>query len=330
MRRSLSLLLCATLVARASASGWPLGRAPKKAEQAETDRLRTRERLNTYETALTIQHRTLMELRQRNSELEHHNTQLLSVVLFSILWPPVLRFFTTRAASRVRKGLLRKTTFADVAGCREAKQELQEVVEFLKNPKKFTQAGARVPKGVLMEGGPGVGKTMLARAVAGEAGVSFIDTSGSELGSTIYVGVGASKVRALFAEARRQKPCIVFIDEIDAIGGRREPGGSGGSQESARTLNQESAHWCSQRRRARRNPEGTRQGQENRQFSRSRRPCQTHARIFGSRARYVAQRSCHRHRHAQQHGDQPPRCRHCIRQDDDWTAQAQPQLQARA
>jgi ATP-dependent Zn protease len=234
-------MLCTLFVGQAAAMGWPLRRTPKasRTRQLEEEEFeRQRERLSTYETALQYQHRRLMELRIRNRELERICANLLNVIIFSIVWPRVARLINARASRRARLGAARRTTFADVAGCAEAKQELAEVVEFLKHPKKFKQAGARVPKGVIMEGGPGVGKTMLARAVAGEAGVNFIDTSGSALGSTIYVGVGASKVRALFAEARRKRPCIVFIDEIDAIGGKRESSGSGGSQEAARTLNQ--------------------------------------------------------------------------------------------
>ena len=127
------------------------------------------------------------------------------------------------------------TTFADVAGCDEAKFELQEVVDFLKNPSRYNEAGAVVPKGVLLEGPPGTGKTLLARATAGEAGVSFLSRSGSEF-VEVYVGVGASRMRDLFNEARRRSPCIVFIDEIDAIGKSRSYGSS--NDEKDQTLNQ--------------------------------------------------------------------------------------------
>ena len=131
-----------------------------------------------------------------------------------------------------------KTTFDDVAGCDEAKYELQEVVEFLKSPDKFEVAGAKVPKGVLLEGPPGTGKTLLARAVAGEAGVSFIQVSASEF-IQMYVGVGASRVRDLFKKAKENSPCVVFIDEIDAIGRKRgEQFGGGGNEEREQTLNQ--------------------------------------------------------------------------------------------
>jgi len=130
------------------------------------------------------------------------------------------------------------TSFKDVAGCDEAKYELEEVVEFLKSPERFEVAGARVPKGVLLEGPPGTGKTLLARAVAGEAGVSFIQVSGSEF-IQMFVGVGASRVRDLFKLAKENTPCVVFIDEIDAVGRKRgEQFGGGGNEEREQTLNQ--------------------------------------------------------------------------------------------
>jgi cell division protease FtsH len=130
-----------------------------------------------------------------------------------------------------------KITFKDVAGAEESKEELQEVVEFLKFPKKFLDLGARIPKGVLMIGPPGTGKTMLARAVAGEAGVPFFNISGSEF-VEMFVGVGASRVRDLFMKAKKNAPCIVFIDEIDAVGRRRGSGLGGGHDEREQTLNQ--------------------------------------------------------------------------------------------
>ena len=129
------------------------------------------------------------------------------------------------------------TTFADVAGCDEAKFELVEVVDFLKNPERYTDAGAKIPKGVLLEGSPGTGKTLLARAVAGEAGVPFISASGSEF-IEMFVGVGASRVRKLFDNARDNSPCVIFIDEIDAIGRQRGTGIAGGNDEREQTLNQ--------------------------------------------------------------------------------------------
>ena len=128
-------------------------------------------------------------------------------------------------------------TFDDVAGLEEAKQELEEVVEFLKEPEKFAALGARIPKGVLMIGSPGTGKTLLAKAVAGEAGVPFFSASGSEF-VEMFVGVGASRVRDLFEQAKKSSPCIIFVDEIDAVGRHRGAGMGGGNDEREQTLNQ--------------------------------------------------------------------------------------------
>jgi len=130
-----------------------------------------------------------------------------------------------------------KVTFNDVAGADEAKEELQEVVEFLKHPKKFNDLGARIPKGVLLFGPPGTGKTLLAKAVAGEAGVAFFSISGSDF-VEMFVGVGASRVRDLFSQAKKNSPCIIFIDEIDAVGRQRGANVGGGHDEREQTLNQ--------------------------------------------------------------------------------------------
>src|SRR6202162_2009379 len=130
-----------------------------------------------------------------------------------------------------------KVTFGDVAGVDEAKSELQEVVAFLRDPKSFGRLGARIPKGVLLIGSPGTGKTLLARAVAGEAGVAFFSISGSEF-VEMFVGVGAARVRDLFEQARKAAPCIIFIDELDALGRSRSPGAFGGYDEKEQTLNQ--------------------------------------------------------------------------------------------
>ena len=130
-----------------------------------------------------------------------------------------------------------KTKFSDVAGADEEKEELKEVIEFLKNPDKFRALGARVPKGVLLVGPPGTGKTLLAKAAAGEAGVPFFTISGSDF-MELYVGVGASRVRDLFANAKKAKPCIIFIDEIDAVGRQRGAGLGVGNDEREQTLNQ--------------------------------------------------------------------------------------------
>ena len=130
-----------------------------------------------------------------------------------------------------------KVTFRDVAGLREEKEELEEIVDFLKDPKKYIQVGARIPKGVLLEGPPGTGKTLLAKAVAGEAGVPFFSISGSDF-VEMFVGVGASRVRDLFQDAKKNAPCIIFIDEIDAVTRRRGSGLGGGHDEREQTLNQ--------------------------------------------------------------------------------------------
>jgi cell division protease FtsH len=146
-----------------------------------------------------------------------------------------LNFGKSRA--RMLTGDKPTVTFDDVAGCDEAKQELAEVVEFLKEPQKFASLGARIPKGVLMVGHPGTGKTLMAKAVAGEAGVPFFSISGSEF-VEMFVGVGASRVRDLFDQAKRNSPCIVFIDEIDAVGRHRGAGLGGSHDEREQTLNQ--------------------------------------------------------------------------------------------
>lgn len=145
--------------------------------------------------------------------------------------------FGQSSAKETPKDDKSKVTFADVAGAREAKQELMEVVEFLKSPDKFAKLGAKIPKGVLLMGSPGTGKTLLARAVAGEAGVPFLHISGSEF-VEMFVGVGASRVRDLFTKAKKTAPCIVFIDEIDAVGRQRGAGLGGSHDEREQTLNQ--------------------------------------------------------------------------------------------
>ena len=142
-----------------------------------------------------------------------------------------------QSSARLQDDRKKKVTFADVAGVKEAKEELNEVVEFLKFPQKFLLLGARIPKGVLLLGSPGVGKTLLARAVAGEANVPFFHMSGSEF-VEMFVGVGASRVRDLFKKAKRHAPCIVFIDEIDAVGRQRGAGLGGSHDEREQTLNQ--------------------------------------------------------------------------------------------
>ncbi len=142
-----------------------------------------------------------------------------------------------KSRARLMTGGPAKVTFADVAGVEEAKEELQEIIEFLKNPKKFTKLGGRIPKGVLLVGAPGTGKTLLARAIAGEAGVPFFSISGSDF-VEMFVGVGASRVRDLFVQGKKHAPCIIFIDEIDAVGRHRGAGLGGGHDEREQTLNQ--------------------------------------------------------------------------------------------
>ena len=142
-----------------------------------------------------------------------------------------------KSKARVFTGDKPTVTFEDVAGAEEAKQELQEVVEFLKEPQKFASLGARIPKGVLLVGPPGTGKTLMAKAISGEAGVPFFSISGSEF-VEMFVGVGASRVRDLFEQAKRNSPCIIFIDEIDAVGRQRGAGLGGSHDEREQTLNQ--------------------------------------------------------------------------------------------
>lgn len=147
----------------------------------------------------------------------------------------VMSFGKSRAKMHKDEG--KKITFADVAGLQEEKEELKEIVDFLKNPRKYIELGARIPKGVLMVGPPGTGKTYLTKAVAGEAGVPFFSISGSDF-VEMFVGVGASRVRDLFEQAKKNSPCIIFIDEIDAVGRRRGAGLGGGHDEREQTLNQ--------------------------------------------------------------------------------------------
>jgi cell division protease FtsH len=180
-------------------------------------------------------------------------TNLLGWIIPPLIFVAVWRFFLARSGGGGTQGALsigksrakayvedeaNKVTFEDVAGVEEAKAELVEIVDFLKTPKRFTQLGARIPKGVLLVGPPGTGKTLLGKAVAGEAGVPFFSISGSEF-VELFVGVGSSRVRDLFEQAKKQAPCIVFIDELDAIGKSRSSGGFyGGNDEREQTLNQ--------------------------------------------------------------------------------------------
>lgn len=175
---------------------------------------------------------------------------LVQAVIYGVLFIFVFSFVMKGAQGAQNKAMMfgnskaraydkskGKTTFKDVAGALEAKEELEEVVDFLKNPKKYQKIGAKIPKGVLLVGPPGTGKTLLARAVAGEANVPFFSISGSEF-VEMFVGVGASRVRDMFKKAKRNSPCIIFIDEIDAVGRKRGAGLGGGHDEREQTLNQ--------------------------------------------------------------------------------------------
>ena len=177
----------------------------------------------------------------------------LSPIIFPLLFILIFIWFITRQVKGAGMQALtfgqskarmidpndssQRVTFKDVAGCKEAKEELSEIVDFLKNPKKFLDIGARIPKGILLMGAPGTGKTLLARAVAGEAGVAFFSISGSEF-VEMFVGVGASRVRDLFLMAKKASPAIIFVDEIDAVGRVRGVGAGGGNDEREQTLNQ--------------------------------------------------------------------------------------------
>ena len=198
---------------------------------------------------LASEHQTQVEVKHESSSGMWINI-LVSVVPFAILFfflfsmmgnmggnsgRNPMSFGRSKAKAANKEDI--KVRFSDVAGAEEEKQELVEVVEFLKDPKRFTKLGARIPAGVLLEGPPGTGKTLLAKAVAGEAGVPFFFISGSDF-VEMYVGVGASRVRDLFQEAKRNAPCIIFIDEIDAVGRQRGAGIGGGHDEREQTLNQ--------------------------------------------------------------------------------------------
>ncbi|MBI2247768.1 MAG: ATP-dependent metallopeptidase FtsH/Yme1/Tma family protein [Armatimonadetes bacterium] len=187
-----------------------------------------------------------VEPRNRNAIWPNILSTMLPFLLLIGLWMLMLRQAQSGSNQAMSFGKSRarlhsenrpKVTFEDVAGVEEAKEELQEIIEFLKHPKKFQALGARIPRGVLLVGPPGSGKTLLAKAVAGEAGVPFFSISGSEF-VEMFVGVGASRVRDLFEQAKKSAPCLVFIDEIDAVGRQRGAGLGGGHDEREQTLNQ--------------------------------------------------------------------------------------------
>jgi cell division protease FtsH len=173
-------------------------------------------------------------------------SQIFPILLFLGIWFFLMRQMQMGAGKGMSFGKSRakllteshnKVTFADVAGIDEARAELEEIIEFLKDPKKFTKLGGRIPKGVLLVGSPGTGKTLMAKAIAGEAGVPFFSISGSDF-VEMFVGVGASRVRDLFIQGKKNAPCIIFIDEIDAVGRHRGSGLGGGHDEREQTLNQ--------------------------------------------------------------------------------------------
>jgi cell division protease FtsH len=208
-----------------------------------------------YETAIPIDYPEFISILRKNGvsiEVEKLNkNEWLSIILswapFLILivfWVALMRqqgggkaFTFGKSKARLFSGEKNKVTFRDVAGIDEAKDELQEIIEFLKEPKKFQKLGGKIPKGVLLIGPPGTGKTLLAKAIAGEANVPFFTISGSDF-VELFVGVGASRVRDLFEEGKKHAPCLIFIDEIDAVGRQRGAGLGGGHDEREQTLNQ--------------------------------------------------------------------------------------------
>lgn len=209
---------------------------------------------NTYRTVIPVEYPDLINILRKHKvdiEVEAINkNEMLSIILS---WAPMIiilifwiifmkqqgggkAFSFGKSRARMFVGEKEKVTFKDVAGIDEAKDELQEIIEFLKDPKKFQKLGGRIPKGVLLVGPPGTGKTLLARAIAGEAKVPFFSISGSDF-VELFVGVGASRVRDLFEEGKKHSPCLVFIDEIDAVGRQRGAGLGGGHDEREQTLN---------------------------------------------------------------------------------------------
>ncbi|MGI5849410.1 MAG: ATP-dependent zinc metalloprotease FtsH [Christensenellales bacterium] len=211
-------------------------------EQFNEDIKKIKNATNTTEYGFDITYKPVPEASLLESLLPFLIPTILIVVLFYFIMRQqqgagnkALSFGKSRA--RMQVGGKHQKTFADVAGADEEKEELAEIVEFLKNPKRFMDLGARIPKGVLLVGPPGGGKTLLAKAVAGEAGVPFFSISGSDF-VEMFVGVGASRVRDMFENAKKNSPCILFIDEIDAVGRQRGSGLGGGHDEREQTLNQ--------------------------------------------------------------------------------------------
>jgi len=209
-----------------------------------------------FSTYTVKDEKLLAELREKGVTVEAERPRDGTFLVSLLSWAPMLLFigvwifFMRQMQSGGNKALSfgksraklltpssKKVTFADVAGCEEAKEELQEIIEFLKDPQRFQRLGGKIPKGVLLMGPPGTGKTLLARAIAGEANVPFFSISGSDF-VEMFVGVGASRVRDLFEQGKKNAPCIIFIDEIDAVGRHRGAGLGGGHDEREQTLNQ--------------------------------------------------------------------------------------------
>lgn len=218
-------------------------------EEQPTQTSRKEEGSSIYEQGLKQESNTIIEV-TKPSQVGSALLNILGILLPVLLIGGLFLFMFRQAQGQSNQAMgfgksrarlygneNEKVIFGDIAGNNEAKEDLQEVVDFLKHPKKFQDVGARIPKGVLLVGPPGTGKTMLARAVAGEANVPFFSISGSEF-VEMFVGVGASRVRDLFAKAKKNAPCIIFVDEIDAVGRRRGSGMGGGHDEREQTLNQ--------------------------------------------------------------------------------------------
>ena len=208
----------------------------------ETNQGKALDQISVNDLSFTIEYRAPVSIPWWYDFLPY----AIMLVIFGVVWYLVMRSQTGgggkvmnfgKSHARMQDPSKNKVTFADVAGADEEKEELQEMVDFLKNPKNYTELGARIPKGVLLVGPPGTGKTLLAKAVAGEAGVPFFSISGSDF-VEMFVGVGASRVRDLFDQAKKVAPAIVFIDEIDAVGRHRGAGLGGGHDEREQTLNQ--------------------------------------------------------------------------------------------
>jgi len=222
-------------------------------ENYVTGRLKDGKKFKTYAEKYPDLVKDLMakgvKITEKPAEQNHWYTFLFSwgpIIFFIVIWIFFMRQMQTggnkalsfgKSKARLISDKAVKLTFADVAGIEEAKEEVQEIIDFLKAPQKFSKLGGKIPKGVLLVGAPGTGKTLLAKAIAGEAGVPFFSISGSDF-VEMFVGVGASRVRDLFEQAKKSAPCIIFIDEIDAVGRHRGAGLGGGHDEREQTLNQ--------------------------------------------------------------------------------------------